>query len=123
LLRPGRRTLFIKKNSFSRTERIRKSREITGLRKSAKKVIGKHYVVIWKLNSLKLSRLGVIVSKKNRTAVKRNYEKRIIREIFRQNKSVLSQKIDLLIIKKNINDADFKQKEKELKELLARIKH
>lgn len=53
-------------------------------------------------------------------AVKRNYEKRIIREVFRQNKSLLPN-LNVLIMKIGNAKTGFRNKESELLELFRKL--
>ena len=63
------------------------------------------------------NRIGIIVGKKNRGAIKRNYERRIIREIFRNYKETFKTKLDVLIIKNRDDRAGFQQKKEDLEKL------
>ena len=54
-------------------------------------------------------------------SVKRNYEKRIIREVFRKNKASLPN-VNVLILKIGNAKFKFQDKEKELLEIFKRCK-
>jgi len=73
--------------------------------------------VIYEPNRREYNRIGIIVGKRNRGAVKRNYERRIIREIFRNYKEIFKTKMDVLIIKNKDDSAEFKQKQEDLERL------
>ncbi|MDH4128953.1 MAG: ribonuclease P protein component, partial [Spirochaetota bacterium] len=60
------------------------------------------------------------IKKKMGNAVKRNYEKRIIREVFRQNKSLLPN-LNVLIMKIGNAKTGFRNKESELLELFRKL--
>ena len=113
----------IGKYSFPENERIKKSDEISWLKGNGKVIYGKYYLVIYKRNDKPFNRLGIIVSKKNRTSIIRNYEKRIIREIYRTNKEILERKIDLLVIKKKDNETSFQKKLNDLKKLFKHTQY
>ena len=73
--------------------------------------------MIYEPNRREYNRIGIIVGKRNRGAVKRNYERRIIREIFRNYKEIFKTKMDVLIIKNKDDSAEFKQKQEDLERL------
>jgi ribonuclease P protein component len=61
-------------------------------------------------NNEPLSRLGVTVTRKTGNAVERNRCKRILREIFRQNKTLLITPYDLVFnVKKAMIEAPFQE--------------
>ena len=76
-------------HSFPPTVRLRKRSEFLGLRDSILKFASRGILVVWKMNNLAHARLGVTVSKKVGCAVTRNRVKRFVREIFRNNRSLL----------------------------------
>lgn len=62
-----------------------------------KRIANKHLVMRYRLNEHHQARLGLIVSKKTaKMAVQRNYMRRVMRELFRQNQHQLPP-IDLII--------------------------
>lgn len=76
------------------------------------------YTVVYKRNNLGYPRLGIIVKKKFGCAVKRNYEKRIVREFFRKSNFLLP--VDIIIILKNLSSS-FDQKSDEFNLILKKI--
>ncbi len=109
-----------KKYILKQRERIKSNTEIRELKNTGKKLFGKYYYIIYKPNGLENNRIAALVGKKNRNAVTRNYERRLIREIYRQNKEILYKKVDLLIIKNKDGNASFEQKQNDLKNLFKR---
>lgn len=86
--------------TFNPQERIRKKKDFLLLYKEGKRYKGKYFNLIYFPNNLSCSRMAVIVSKKIGKAVNRNKIKRWMRELFRKNKALLKEHLDILIIPK-----------------------
>lgn len=86
--------------SFNKRVRLLKSEEYLRLRKNSFKYVNKEFYLICKKNRLEYSRLGLTVSKKTGNAVKRNRIKRIIRDYYRRNKTLIKGNFDINIIAK-----------------------
>jgi len=84
--------------SFADKDRILKREEFLRIGAEGKKVRTDHFIIIYKKNDLGVSRLGITVSRKIGGAVKRNRVKRILREFFRLNRSLLPLSTDFIII-------------------------
>ncbi|MFQ3674991.1 MAG: ribonuclease P protein component [Endomicrobiia bacterium] len=87
--------------SFSKKERICKSKDFEKIFSCGKKVFFNNFLVyIYERNDEEnITRLGIIVSKKTqKSAVIRNKFKRRIREIFRKNKVYIKKGVDILVI-------------------------
>jgi ribonuclease P protein component len=86
--------------SFSKKERVCKSKDFETIFSFGKKVFFKNFLVyIYKRQADDITRLGIVVSKKTaRNAVVRNKFKRRIREIFRKNKFIIKKGYDILVI-------------------------
>ena len=67
-------------------------------------------------------KVAVSISKKLGKAHVRNYNKRVTKEIIRKNKSLLSNKHLLIIIKEKSMNLSFQEKEREILKLLKRIR-
>jgi ribonuclease P protein component len=96
-LRPSG-SVSLKPFSFAKTERIRKSIEYRGLSKHGNRHYSDYFIIVTRNNPFSRSRLGITVSKKVGKAVTRNRIKRLIREYFRLNKSILPVRLDINVI-------------------------
>lgn len=82
---------------FPPSARLHKSGEFTLTFKEGKKISGNKLDLYVRLNLLTESRLGLIVSGKVGGAVLRNRLKRKLREIFRLNRELFREPVDLVI--------------------------
>ncbi|MCL4135411.1 UNVERIFIED_CONTAM: hypothetical protein GTU68_033127 [Idotea baltica] len=88
-----------KKYGFSAEKRIKKAKEFQYIQKFGTKLFSKQFLLIYTENNLEHSRLGLVVSKKvSKRAVKRNFIKRRLKEIFRLSQNEFIKPIDLVII-------------------------
>jgi ribonuclease P protein component len=79
-------------------ERIRKSSEYRILSNCGARHYSNYFIIVSRENQNLRSRLGITVSKKVGKAVTRNRIKRIIREYFRVNRSILPVQLDINVI-------------------------
>lgn len=95
--------------------RIRKGSDFKKVFEKGKKFSSGHYTIIFAPNSLGFPRLGLVVGKKRiGSAVKRNRTKRVVREVFRKNKSVFNSLDVLILPKKGSEGLDYKKAEEEI---------
>jgi len=87
-------------HSFTKEERLRKSREFILTRNEGRRFKTKSFILYVRHNGLEVTRLGLSVSSKVGGAVRRNRIKRLLREVFRQNKSLFPPSADVMIIAK-----------------------
>lgn len=91
--------------TFRPRERIRRKKDFLLLYREGKRYRGKYFNLIYFPNNLRFSRMAVIASKKTGKAVIRNKIKRLVRELFRRNKGLMKENIDILIVtKKGIHE-------------------
>jgi len=70
---------------FTGRFRLKKTDEFSSVFNFRKRIFGPGLLVYYKPNAIGHARLGLVVAKKiTRSAVQRNYMKRILRELFRQ---------------------------------------
>lgn len=94
--------------TFGPPERIRKNKEFVHIYKKGKRYRGKYFNLVYLSSASSSSRMAVVVSKKVGNAVKRNKFKRWIRTLFRRNKNLLENPLDIIIIvKKEILEASW----------------
>jgi ribonuclease P protein component len=78
--------------------RLRKRHEYLAMQREGRRVAGAHFVVITRAKHIPPSRLGVTTSRKVGGAPARNRIRRLVREVFRQNRTRLTPPRDVLII-------------------------
>ncbi len=86
--------------SFTKADRILKRSEFINLSKTGKKLQDRFFVITFATGQFDNSRLGVTVTKRVGSSVKRNWIKRLSREYFRLNRHYLKGLWDINIIAK-----------------------
>lgn len=86
--------------TFGPQERIKKKSEFLLLYKQGRRYKGKYFSLIYLPNALSFSRFAVVASRKVGDAVERNKIKRWMRELFRRNKQLLKNPMDIIVIPK-----------------------
>jgi ribonuclease P protein component len=79
-------------------ERIRKKSEFASLYRDGGRFRGRYFTLVFLRNGLGHSRLAVVASRKVGSAVVRNRVKRRFRELFRRNKTLLEESLDIIVI-------------------------
>ena len=79
-------------------ERIRKKSDFAGLYRLGSRFRGRLFTLVFLRNELGHARLAVVASRKVGSAVVRNRVKRRFRELFRRNKELLAEPLDLMVI-------------------------
>ncbi len=79
-------------------ERIRKKGDFAGLYRRGSRFRGGFFTLVFLRNGLGHSRLAVVASRKVGSAVVRNRVKRRFRELFRREKGLLGEPLDLIVI-------------------------
>ena len=85
--------------SFTKLDRIRKSREYSLLKANGS--VFKTRLLVFNYTLSERSKLGVIVTKKVGNSVLRNKVKRWIREVFRVERKKFDPPVDLVVIPRN----------------------
>jgi ribonuclease P protein component len=85
---------------FSRADRIKKRYEFRQVQLSGRRIHTPHFLIVVQPNALHNTRLGITVTKKVGSAVERNRIKRVVREVFRRNRSLFPPDHDVVFIAK-----------------------
>ena len=104
---------------MKKIEIIKSSREYTEIINSSRSKKSKYFSVYYRKNN-DSNKYGITVPKKTGTAVTRNKIKRRIKYIIDNNKKVVHNGYDyVIIVKKGILDLTYKQVEEELLKLIS----
>ncbi|KKO21178.1 MAG: ribonuclease P protein component [Candidatus Brocadia sp.] len=108
---------------FTKAERLTLKKEFERVFQDGKVLKDAKVVLYVMANSLPHSRLGLVVSKKVGNAVRRNRAKRLLREVYRLNKHVLTMHVDMIAIPRHPFSSDLKRSDVEdgFKKLLLKI--
>jgi ribonuclease P protein component len=79
-------------------ERIRRKKDFISLYRNGSRFRGPYFNLVHLPNPLGHSRLAVVVSKKVGPAVTRNRVKRRLRDLYRRNKGLLPEPLDMIIV-------------------------
>jgi len=107
---------------FSKKERLRKRREFQLVFDKGER-FGNNQLKIYALsNGNSVSRLGLVVGRKFGNSPKRNRFKRILREAYRLNKSLLNNGVDIVVIPRpGLTELTLKAIEEKFKIILIQI--
>ena len=86
---------------FPKASRIRKRPEFKQLGEVGKRLVGRHFIVVYVPSEHPQSRIGITVTKKVGNAVTRNRLKRVCREFFRTCQKRLPVAYDVHVIARN----------------------
>ena len=92
--------MMIHRETFKKRERITKRSDFTKRHPEDVVVHTPGYQFVFKPTTLPHSRLGIVVTRKDGNAVFRNRVKRVLREAFRKNKTLIQPPKDVIIIRK-----------------------
>ena len=79
-------------------DRIRRRSDYLQIQKRGRRLHTRHFIILVLPNETGLRRIGVTVTKKVSSAVGRNRVKRLVREVFRRNRSVFPDGSDVVLI-------------------------
>ncbi len=109
---------------LKRQQRITNGKEFQNIYRRGRHLSSAFFGLNYLRNNFGFSRIGVVVSKKTaRKATDRNLYKRRVREILRLNYTKITAGFDIIItLKGSVREADFKQLELDLLEIINKLK-
>jgi ribonuclease P protein component len=112
----------VPKPATTKLEMIRKTDEFSSVFSFRKRFSTEHLVIHYKPNAVLHARVGFVVAKKvAKLAVDRNYMRRVLRELCRQELHLLNH-VDIVIqVKKPFKNSNFLKLKQELAELFVKI--
>jgi ribonuclease P protein component len=102
--------------------RLKKNHDIARVIQKKVSVGSRFYVIYFVPNDHNTNKIAISVSKRYGCAVKRNYAKRVVREIVRLQFKEIKNLSLVIIIKDASQDLDFSGKKRELEQLIRRMK-
>ena len=108
---------------FTPSDRLRKRFEFRRLRDQGRRVHTRSFVLLIGRSATPRPRMGITVSRQVGNAVRRNRIKRLVREAFRQHRSLLPASCDLVVIAKaNCSVARLADVETELRQAASALR-
>ena len=107
---------------FTKQAKLIKTDDFSSVFNLRKRIANKYLVIRFAPNQLNMARLGLIVAKKTaKLAVKRNYMRRVLRELFRLNQQQLPA-VDLVIqVQKPFEKSNFIEVKQEFEYLVTKL--
>lgn len=106
---------------MNRNYSLKKNYEIEKLVKS-KISVGNNFFAIYYRKQVNITEIAISVSKRNGNAVERNYQKRVVKEIVRENLQKLQGYRLLIVVKQLSKSLTFTEKKENLEKLFKRIR-
>ena len=109
-------------HDFGKKWRLRRRREFLLVQRRGVKLRSRHFLLLLHPNDLGHVRIGITVSRKVGNAVIRNRIRRLVREVFRQNKGWFPPGWDLVLIaKRQSADVTYAEVWQDLRKSRARM--
>ena len=83
---------------FPKTVRLRRRKEFLGVQRSPHRLVTQHFIVYARPTGDRDTRIGITVSRKVGRAHQRNRVKRLVREVFRMNRSTVPSGLDAVLV-------------------------
>jgi ribonuclease P protein component len=109
--------------SLTKQAKLIKTDDFSSVFNFRKRISTQYLILHYRPNANEQARLGLVVSKKTaKSAVRRNYMRRVLRELFRLQQHEFGA-MDLIIrVQKNFSKADFMQIKQEFDVLMTKLK-
>lgn len=106
---------------MNRKYSLKKSYDIEKLIKAKRSVGNKYYAIYYQITIDELPKIAFSISKRLKTAVRRNYEKKVLKEIFRKDLEKLNNLKMLVVVKEAASYLTFLEKEVQVMYLINKI--
>lgn len=107
---------------FLKSSRLLRRDEFRRVYDEGRKIQARYFTAFVLTNSLDQPRIGITVTRKTGNSVKRNRARRLVREVFRKNKLLVPQGVDMVInVKQLLLDASYSDLEADFTAFLIRI--
>ncbi len=106
---------------MNRKYSLKKNEDIAKLVHLKQSVGNKYYAIYFQITENELPQIALSISKKFGNAVNRNYEKRVTREIIRSKINNICFLKMLIVIKKEVINLKFEEKQEQLSYLLRKL--
>jgi len=106
---------------MNRKYSLKKKSEIEKLVKARQSVGNRNYAIYYQITTEETPKIAFSIVRKVKTAVKRNYEKRTAKEIFRKKLNELKYLQMLVVIKLPATELKFQEKEEQLNYLIKKM--
>jgi len=111
--------VFHRKKSLTKNEILRRKRDIRRVFSASKRETAAGYTLLFRKNGLPRNQVLIITERGIKSAVKRNREKRITKEIYRLLKEILKVGFDIVLIAK-VNKKKFTERFEEMRALFVK---
>lgn len=106
---------------MNRKYSLKKSHDIEKLIKLKQSVGNKYYAMYFQYEEGTRFQIAFSATKRFKTAVKRNYEKRVTREIFREEIDKLDGYKILVVVKEAVSELTFAKKQEQIQYLIRKM--
>jgi len=107
---------------FPKSNRLLKRDEFRRVYDKGSKIQARYFTAFVLTNSQEQPSIGITVTRKIGKAVRRNRARRLVREVFRKNKLLVPQGVDMVInVKHPLIDASYSDLEEDFTTFLKRI--